>query len=211
MACAGLERAPDGVFRCAYCDPANECHVTGDAPAPFSCGHCGRRYCERAFGENGQKAPEEGATLWRCFHCEDNSGLDSILEDAGADPAPLSNAFRARRGDAAARDAEWSRRRHGLRRGVVATPPQLATRSSRRSPEWSPRRSARFAYSVWSRRARARRGPRKSTQRSGRSAGSHATRTIGRSSWRASGEPEKKPDVITCTEHTTSSTDFTTG
>ena len=104
MACAGLERAPDGVFRCAYCDPANECHVTGDAPAPFSCGHCGRRYCERAFGENGQKTPEEGATLWRCFHCEDESGLDSILEDAGADPAPLSNAFRARRGDAAARD-----------------------------------------------------------------------------------------------------------
>ena len=40
-------------------------------------------------------------------------------------------ATRSVRGDAAARDAEWSRRRRGSRRGVVAATPWLATRSGR--------------------------------------------------------------------------------
>ena len=83
MKCAGRERVPDaGVFECDACEAKNLCHETcgggksGNKQADYRCGHCGRRYCEQALRENGQRAPQ--GDLWRCFRCEASYGLEAI-------------------------------------------------------------------------------------------------------------------------------------
>ena len=83
MKCAGRERVPDaGVFECDSCEAKNLCHETcgggksGNKQADYRCGHCGRRYCEQALRENGQRAPQ--GDLWRCFRCEASYGLEAI-------------------------------------------------------------------------------------------------------------------------------------
>ena len=83
MKCAGRERVPDaGVFECDACEAKNLCHETcgggksGNKQADYRCGHCGRRYCDQALRENGQRAPQ--GDLWRCFRCEASYGLEAI-------------------------------------------------------------------------------------------------------------------------------------
>jgi len=88
MKCAGRERVPDaGVFECDACEAKNLCHEScgggkaGNKKADYRCGHCGRRYCEQALVENGQRRP--AGDLWRCFRCEAVAGLQAIESHAG--------------------------------------------------------------------------------------------------------------------------------
>ncbi|KAH8091318.1 hypothetical protein JL720_6213 [Aureococcus anophagefferens] len=87
FACADLAEEPTGVFACPACAPEGLCHVTGEAPAPHRCGHCGRRFADAAIADAGGAFPD--GELWRCFVCEDTAGLGRVVAPDPEDAARL--------------------------------------------------------------------------------------------------------------------------